>query len=138
MAAPTLGLSTLADENDTALIRISIPAGGDTDVSATKVADVSDLTQGSTGTYLNIGRVWWSLDGFACNLLFDADTDDVGITLARGTGFFDFTDMLAYGIPNPRSAGYTGDIMLTTNGIPAADDETDDNIGFILLEVIKK
>lgn len=137
MAAPTLGLSTLGDGEKTSLIRITIPAGGDTDVSATKVADVSALTLGTTGTSLNIGRVWWSLDGFAANLLFDADTDDVGITLARGTGFLDFTTMLSSGIPNPRSTGFTGDIMLTTNGIPAADDETDDNVGFILLEVIK-
>lgn len=137
MAAPTIGLSTLADSNDTALIRISIPAGGDTDVSATKVADVSALTTAFTGTYLNIKRVWWGLDGFAVNLLFDADTDDVGITLPRGSGFFDFS-MLSHGVPNPKSTGFTGDIMLTTNGIPAADDESDDYVGFVLLEVAKR
>lgn len=137
MAAPTPVATTLSDGNFSSIIRVEIPAGGDTDVSATKVVDISTLTAGATGTYCHINKLWWSLDGFAVNLLFDADTDSYGATMARGTGFLDFSH-LANGIPNPLATGYTGDIMMTTNGIPAADDETDDNVGFFIIEVLKK
>lgn len=137
MAAPTPVATTLADHTLGSIIRVEIPAGGDTDVTATKVVDISALTQGATGTYCHIKRLWWSLNGFAVNLLFDAGTDDYGVTMASGTGHLDFS-FLANGIPNPLSSNYTGDIMMTTNGIPAADDETDDNVGFFIVEVLKR
>lgn len=133
MAAPTPSVRLLGNGFETVTYMVTIPAGGDADVGATKIADASDLS----ATTLEIRRVWWSLSGFAVQLLFDAGTDDPGITMAPGTGQLDF-DLLANGLTNPQSSGFTGDINMTTTGIAAADDENDDNQGFFIMELWKK
>ena len=51
-------------------------------------------------------------------LLWDHDTDDEIATLSGG-GAFDWSSI--GGLTDPRSAGGTGDVLLTTNGHTAGD-----------------
>lgn len=132
MAAPTVSLSTISDSKQTVTRKITIPTGGDADLTTTLVVDISAFTTGATGTECSIKRIDWSLDGFSADLLFDADTDVVAVTLAAGTGHMDFSNIGPNaGLPNNSGAGKTGDILLATHGIGTGD------AGFILLTVTK-
>lgn len=73
---------------------------------------------------LDIEQVRWNIQGFtSVRLLWDHSTDDVALVL-NGSGFDDFRgadgDIPNFqrlgGLPDPRSTGATGDILLTTNG----------------------
>ena len=55
----------------------------------------------------------------AVQLLFDATANDVALTLNPGSGNMDFTKF--GGISNPKSTGYTGDILLTNTGTVGTD-----------------
>ena len=134
MAAPTPVVTVLGDSNELAIIKVTVPAGGDTDVSATIAGDVSALTSGATHTNLNIMRVQWSAN-FSFNLFFDATTDDHALTLAKGSGDLDFS-ALANGIKNPRSSGVTGDVLFTTLGIADTEEDVKDS-GFMILYLQK-
>lgn len=129
MAAPTPVQATEWESNNFLCRRITIPVGGDADVTATKIIDISAYTTGVTGTTCDIRRIWWSLEGFAVNVFFDADTDVHALTLSSGVGYLDFS---GFGITNTEATGYTGDIMITTSGVTAATDT-----GFFMIEVQK-
>lgn len=130
MAAPTPVVTVLSDTNESSIVKVTIPAGGDTDVSATICGDVSTLTAGTTGNNLNIIRAQWSS---SCNfdIFFDATTDDHAITLAQGSGDLDFS-ALTNGIKNPRSSGVTGDVLFTTLGLADTEEDVKDSGFFIL------
>jgi hypothetical protein len=136
MAAPTPVQRTLSDSKERSVRLITIPPGGDADVGDTVVVDTSALTEGATGTTHAIERVRWSLHGFAVRLLFDA-TSDVHVLTLTGTGDMDFRDISPYGLTNNAGAGITGDIIMVTQGIDAADDDNDDNAGFFIIETRK-
>ncbi len=88
--------------------------------SAVKKVDASTLF-GPDGqnapTGFSIKKVDYSISGFtSVQLLFDATTDDVALTLSGdGNKVFDPP------IPDPRSTGTTGDILLTSNGASSGD-----------------
>lgn len=86
---------------------------GTGEAAVTKI-DVSTLTSpAGTCQKLSLLELWWNCVGMDVNLLFDADTDDRAATLA-GSGHMDLEKV--GGIPDPRSAGATGDLKLTTVG----------------------
>ena len=114
MAAPSLTVNLLAEDKDIVLLEGLISPGGTVELTATKFADMSAYTIGGASTSLSIRRVEWSLEGMNIRLLFDADTDDGGIHLSK-TGKYDFSKI--HGIKNPKSTGFTGDIMLATYGV---------------------
>jgi hypothetical protein len=132
MAAPSLTVRLLAESADYILLEGLISSGGDAELSATKFADMSEYTAGGASTVLTINKVDWALSNMNAKLLFDADTDDAGITLS-GTGKYDFSAV--HGIKNPRAAGYTGDIMLATYGVVI--NAAEDTIGSVILECKK-
>lgn len=71
-----------------------------------------------TDTNLSLVEAWWSLTGGSAQLLWDANADDVLVDLCAGFGVFYIPEG---GLPNPRSAGVTNDVLLTngaglTNG----------------------
>lgn len=90
-------------------------------------------SDGAEPASLDIDQVRWSVQGFASvRILWDHTTDDVALVLA-GNGYDTFrhisgNDVLpvnsfangstdnSEGLLDPRSAGGTGDILLTTNG----------------------
>lgn len=73
---------------------------------------------------LDIAAVRWNIQGFASvRLLWDHTTDDVGLVLS-GNGYENFearNDESGHPacLKDPRSAGGTGDIVLTSNGAVA-------------------
>ena len=69
-------------------------------------------------SFLVIERMWFVCSGMDVRILFDADTDDLAITLA-GTDMFDFRSVGP--IIDPQSTGSTGDIRFTTVGATAGD-----------------
>lgn len=77
--------------------------------------DISTLTKlnGSIPTYTVVDRLEWSISGMTVRLDWDHTTDDELATLS-GTGSFDWSSL--GGKVDPKSAGGTGDILLTTNG----------------------
>ena len=88
---------------------------GTTETGVLKL-DISSLTDafGNTATYSAIDRIDYNIGGYNyVELLWDHTADDV-ITVLRGYGSTDWT--LDGGNNDPRSAGGTGDILLTTNG----------------------
>ena len=73
------------------------------------------MPDGSVPSACIIESVMWGIQGFSgVRLFFDATTDDEAVLLPVGFGFFDWSGK--GGVMNPRSTGYTGDIMLTTSG----------------------
>ncbi len=78
---------------------------------------------GTGGQTFSLMEIWYDVQGFAyVQLAWDAGTDDVMVTLSNGSGYLDF----AYegGLPDPKSASYTGDVKLTTPAAGATDTYT--------------
>ena len=72
---------------------------------------------------LDIMQARWNIQGFtSVRILWDHTTDDVALVMT-GSVYDDFTQLIndtvfrnTPGLADPRSAGATGDILLTTNG----------------------
>lgn len=87
--------------------------------SAVIKVDISTLTgpNGSAPTATVIEQLEWSIQGFtSVRLFWDGDTDDE-IAVLSGSGFKDYKEF--GGMADPRSAGGTGDILITTAGATA-------------------
>ena len=129
MAAPTPETQVLQQDANTVVVKVDIPTGGDAEVSAVKVVDVSTYTVGNTPTTVQVMKIYSSLSGFNALLLWDATADTKSIYLAEGIGTLDFTSF--GGIETDAGSGETGDIMLSTSGIGTAD------AGTIIIEMKK-
>lgn len=69
-------------------------------------------------TYSTIDYVQWGIQGFtSVRLLWDHTTDDVAVLMPAGWGVVDFFPV--GGLVDPRSAGGTGNILLTSAGAAA-------------------
>lgn len=108
-------------DSDTHLLVHLVNVSDSTGESAVQKVDKSAYTvNGAEPASLDIETVRWSIQGFtSVRLLWDHDTDDVALALAnsgyddfRGDGFARFKK----GLPDPRSSGGTGDLLLTTAG----------------------
>ncbi len=116
----------MADVVDTAVIRsgpriyvarFTNVSDGTGESAVTKV-DISTLTglNGLAPTYTKVREIHWSIQGFtSVRLFWDHTTDDEIDVLAAGFGFRDYTGV--GGLVDPKSAGGTGDILLTTAGL---------------------
>ena len=85
--------------------------------SAVVKADISALTVdgGKTPTYSTVDMIDFAIQGFtAVRLYWDHTTDDEIALLPAGTGTVHFGAV--GGKTDPKSAGGTGDIVLTTDG----------------------
>lgn len=99
--------------------------------SAAVKLDKSTLValDGAEPASLDIEQVRWNIQGHtSVRILWDHTTDDTALVLS-GSGYDDFryengvgprTKQTA-GLLDPRSAGDTGDILLTTNGHSSGD-----------------
>ena len=82
----------------------------------TKV-DISTLklANGVAPTKVAIAETQWSIQGFtSVRMYWDHTADDTALVLGQGCGYFDFSGI--GNMPDPASAGGTGDILLTTGG----------------------
>lgn len=87
--------------------------------SAVLKVDVSGLSGAPAS--VKITRIQYEVVGMSLQILWDADTDDVGLIL-QSAGYMDFTCF--GGLPNPKSTGWTGDIKFTTTGHTSGDTYT--------------
>ena len=81
--------------------------------SAVSIVDASALAGADTDPRLSIVSCQWTT-GSQTNILFDATTDDVALSL-NGNGAFNAGSQALPSIPNPESSGVTGDILLTNS-----------------------
>lgn len=82
--------------------------------------DASAITfkNGQTPTYMTVDRIEYNIQGFDyVKLEFDATTDDELAVLPAGMGVLDFYPF--GGKTDPKTAGATGDVLLTTGGAAA-------------------
>jgi len=79
--------------------------------------DLSDLSlgNGEVPTKTQVAEIQWSIQGFYNVILYwDHTTDDVMAVLAAGNGYRDY--VMSRPLPDPQSAGGTGDVLLSTTG----------------------
>ena len=79
--------------------------------SAVSIVDASALEGAASNPRLAIVACQWTT-GSQTNILFDASTDDVALSL-NGNGAYNTGGQAMPSIPNPASTGVTGDILLT-------------------------
>ncbi len=103
-------------------VRLTNVSDGTGESAVVKV-DKYGLTDldGNEPVALDLIGIEWDVSGMNVTLLWDHTTDDEMIVL-NGQGEWDQTRDGA--IRDPRSAGGTGDVLLTTNGHTAADSYT--------------
>jgi hypothetical protein len=84
--------------------------------SAVQKIDISGLP--GSPSKVNIEQVWWATAGMSVKILFDHTIDDTGLILS---GYGNLKFEVFGGIPDPGSAGGTGDILFTTVDHHAGD-----------------
>jgi len=96
------------------IIRLTNKSDGTGESAVTKVTK-SNYTnsKGVVPTALNVESLQWSIQGFQSVELFWDHTTPDAIAKLSGNGFKDFSQGGV--LPDPRSAGGTGNITLTTN-----------------------
>jgi hypothetical protein len=113
--ADTVDVKVLYSGRRRHIVHLTNISDGTGESAVTKV-DISTLTGvGFTPTYSAIDMIDYNIQGFASvRLHWDHTTDDEIAVLPAGSGTLDFNAV--GGSVDPRTAGDTGDIKLTTNG----------------------
>ncbi len=117
MAAPIPVTTTLYDSHDFVVVKITIPTGGDVDLTAARVLNLSNYTTDRAPTRLSISKVLARLSGFTAILLQDATTDVHMLSITDGMN----EDYADFPILMTGAAGTTGDLLLATSGISTTD-----------------
>lgn len=101
-------------------IRLTNVSDGTGEAAVVKV-DISALLtpNGDVPTYSKIMEVEYDIAGMSVTIAWEHTTDDVACVLGPGQGRKDWRR--EGGIVDPRSAGGSGDIVLTTTGHTAGD-----------------
>lgn len=93
----------------------SSDGSGESDVLKVDKSGLTGPQPGVEPGSLALEWIEWSIQGFTSVLLeWDHDTDDRIVLLAPGNGYLDFRDVGRN--QDPKSAGGTGDVLLTTAG----------------------
>lgn len=127
--ADTVTSNVIANTRTRYVVHLTNVSDGTGEAAVIKV-DKSTLvaSDGAEPASLDIERVDYCVNGMAVTLAWDHTTDDTALVLA-GNGGIDFRGVgvvpdLDGGVGNlrdPRSAGGTGDLLLTTTGHTAGD-----------------
>jgi hypothetical protein len=113
-------VSESPDEYCVHLTNISDGTGESAVIKVDKSA-IAVATDGLEPDSLDILEARWNIQGFvSVRILWDHTTDDTALVL-NGSGYDDFRGAESYsrakkGLADPRSAGDTGDLLLTTAG----------------------
>lgn len=101
------------------LAKFSNISDGTGEADVVKV-DVSALTPSCAE--VDILGLWFSTDGMAVRIEWDATTDTVAwLVPANQTGYIDFTKTLNGSLRNDSGTGKTGDVLFTTIGHTSGD-----------------
>lgn len=125
--ADAVATQILVDGPKTAVLKFTNISDGTGESAVTKV-DVSTLA--GSPTEARITQIWYTAAGMGVDILWDATTDVLAMTLEQGaTNHIDFRCF--GGLYNNAGAGVTGDINFTTVGATASDRYT------VILEISK-
>lgn len=123
--ADTVSIRTLVDNNRQAVVHLTCVSDGTGEAAVLKVdkSAIAAAVGGAEAASLDIEAVRWSIQGFtSVRLLWDHTTDDLALVLCA-SGYDDFLGAsdtrgpaLTPLLTDPRSAGATGDILLTSAG----------------------
>ena len=122
--ADTVNARALVDNGRAHVVHLTCKSDGTGETGVVKVdrSAIAAANGGAEAVALDIEAVRWAIQGFtAVTLLWDHTTDDVAMRLS-GNGYEDFvgpSDIRAVpfaSLPDPRSTGGTGDILLTSEG----------------------
>jgi len=125
--ADAITSQTIFDGSKKAILKFTNISDGTGEAAVVKV-DVSALVDAPTKVSIN--KIWFTTDGMAVRMLWDATADVLAYSIAAGqTGFLDFSGF--GGLKNNAGDGVTGDLAFTTVGHTAGDSYS------IILEVSK-
>lgn len=113
--ADTVASNVIFNGSQRYAVQLTNISDGTGESGVTKV-DISTLTgpQNVAPTAVTLEEVLWDIQGFtSVRLYWDHTTDDL-MKVLSGSGYHDYSK--AGGLHDPRSAGGTGDILLTTDG----------------------
>ena len=113
--ANTITQRTLVNGPRRVVQQVQIAGDGSGEETDLVVLDASVLE----ATSFAVEKVEYDFGSFAGTLEFDATTDVPIARLAASAMVHDWT--AAGGIADPKGAGYTGDVLLTTIGLGAAE-----------------
>lgn len=115
--ADTVDTKVLFNGSKIYAIRLTNICDG-TGESAVIKADISTLTgpdKVNAPSKFKVREILYNINGFtSVRLLWDATTDDEIAVLPTGSGYIDYTSL--GGSIDPKTTGFTGDILLTTAG----------------------
>lgn len=127
--ADAVATHVLAENKTHIVVHLTNISDGTGEAAVAKV-DKSTLlaSDGAEPASLDIEQVTWNCDGMAARILWDHTTDSFAFALS-GSGHMDFRsgDLGVSPVPapgllaDPRAAGDTGDILLTTTGHTSGD-----------------
>lgn len=119
---------TLHDGPRNAVMKFTNISDG-TGESAVSKVDVSALSGAPAN--VRIDKIKYHTSGMGVDVLFDASTDDIAWTIGA-----DESGEICFkrhgGLVNPKSSGFSGDIVFSTNGATSGDRYS------ITLEMVKK
>jgi len=127
--ANTITKQTLVDDIRKTVVKITIVGDGSGEETNYVLYDASSYTHNSINNKLM--KLEYALNGFTANLNWDATADVFIMNLLDKYPFKHCFEWFG-GIINNSGTGKTGDILMTTIGLGAAD------VGTIILTVYKK
>lgn len=122
--ADTVKVRALVDDGRQHVVHLTCKSDATGESAVVKVdrSAIADAIDGAEAASLDIEAVRWAVQGFSSvTLLWDRTADDVALRLS-GNGYEDFVGpsdiraLQAATLADPRSAGGTGDILLTSEG----------------------
>ena len=131
--ANTITIKKIVDGERKYVVEVDILGDGTGEESETVVVDFSDLAAvvRAPALTVSVDKIIWSFSGFSATLLWDATTGIRMFECNDNNGGFDFKK---FGGPktNPKTTGFTGDIVFTTVGLGSGDH------GYLTFEGSKK
>lgn len=125
--ADTVAVRTIANTPDRLVVHLTNVSDGTGESAVIKVDKSTFIAaDGAEPDSLDIEKIVWCCDGMQARLLWDHTADDLAVVLS-GSGSVDFrsgvdrTNPADGTLKDPRSAGGTGDLLLTTSGHTAGD-----------------
>ncbi len=118
----------MIDGSRNLVVKIHINGDGTGEETDTLLIDASTYSPAFTESKLM--KMTSNIVGFSAELNWDATVNTICVIARAGDSEFDFSTI--GGIPNDSGAGRTGDLLITTVGLGAADH------GILILEFKKK
>ena len=99
------------------VVQVNIDGDTSSEIAAGTVIDVSTLSKAPTD--VSLMSVIGNVGAFEIKLLWDATTDVIAATFSLGE--VDRTYEETGGLVNTKASGWTGDVLLTTEGLTAGE-----------------